>query len=153
MKLSANGRTSRVELNRAAMAEVDLALADGLFDLAKKIIAAARPPDAPPFGKGLVEGGGALSWVGKKKVDGTTIGGRQIAKPRALRLTEGQVTAIAGFGFPARFVELGTIDTPAEPFFTPAVAEVVPDAQVVVSAGMARRLRGERLAPGMRDRR
>ncbi len=152
-KLSAQGRTSRVELNRQAFDEVDLALADGLFAFAKDIIATAKPPDAAPFGEGLVQGGGALAWVGKKKVDGTTIGGRQIAKPRALRLQDGQVTAIAGFGFPARFVELGTIDTHAKPFLTPALAQRMPDAKPVISAAMQRRLAGRRLAAGERDAR
>lgn len=144
--------TSRVVLNRQAFGELTLATADGLFALAVEIVEEARPPDAPPFGQGLVQGGGALAWAGKKKVAGTTIGGRQIKKPRALRLQADEATAIAGFGFPARFVELGTIDTPAEPFLTPAVGRVVPHAEVTISNGMARRLSGRRLAPGERDR-
>lgn len=144
--------TSRVVLNRQAFGELTLASADGLFALAVEIVEEARPPDAPPQGQGLVEGGGALAWAGKKKVAGTTIGGRQIKKPRALRLSPTDATAIAGFGFPARFVELGTVDTQAQPFLTPAVGRVLPHAEVTISKGMARRLRGERLGSGERDR-
>lgn len=138
--------THRVVLNRAAIEQAILAEADGLFAVAVKVIEAARPPDAPPYGKGLVEGGGALAFVGRKKVAGTTIGGRQIKKPRQLKLRDGEVTAIAGWGFPARFVELGTLNTHAEPFLTPAALQVVGDAHVIVSEAVKRRLRNERSA-------
>lgn len=132
--------TSRVAINRQAFDEIQLGAADGLFDLAVRIVEGAHPPDAPPYGQGLVEGGGAVAWIGKKKVAGTTIGGRQIKKPRDLKLSDGEVTAIAGFGFPARFVEIGTVDTPAEPFLTSSVAREVPEVDVVMSAAMKRRL-------------
>lgn len=145
-------QTTRVVLNRKAFAEITLATADGLFELAKAIVENAHPSDAPPYGKGLVEGGGAVAWAGKKKVNGTTIGGKQISKPRSLKLDATQATAIAGFGFPARFLELGTVDTAAEPFLTPAVFATVGSAEVIISSAMARRLRGQRLGPGMRDR-
>lgn len=147
-------RSSRVVLNRAALDKTHLAVADGVFAIAKQIVAVATSlaPDDPRVkvrvttasgrtrfehdpgsepagvGLGLVQGGGAVVWVGKKKVDGTLIGGKQIKKPRALKLLPGWITAIAGFGFPARFVELGTIDTPAEPFLSPAGAEVAGEA-------------------------
>lgn len=122
-------QTSRTVLNRKAFDEIDLALADALFEFAVEVVEAAHPPDAPPFGQGLLEGGGAIAWAGTKKVNGTTIGGRQIVKPRALKLDPRKVTAIAGWGFPARFVERGTIDTPAEPFLTPALASKAPGAK------------------------
>ncbi|HEX5013019.1 MAG TPA: hypothetical protein VFV72_02585 [Candidatus Limnocylindrales bacterium] len=143
--------TARVALNRQAFDEITLAAADGLFAFAVQIVEAAHPPDDTPFGKGLVEGGGALAWAGKKKVNGTTIGGKQIKKPRAVRLQANEVTAIAGFGFPARFVELGTVHAHPEPFLTPAVAAVLPDAEVTVSKAMARRLSGSKLGRGERD--
>lgn len=133
--------TSRTEIARKAFSEIQLATADGLFALAVKIVEGARPGDAPPYGKGLVEGGGAVAWVGKKKVNGTTIGGKQVKKPRALNLRNDDVTAIAGFGFPARFHELGTIDTDPHPFLTPSADREVPNADVVLSAAMKRRLR------------
>lgn len=137
-------QTSRVVLNRKAFDEITLAIADGLFAVAEEVLSVVHPPDAPPFGQGLVQGGGALAYVGSKKVNGTTIGGRQIKKPRALRLSQGEVAAIVGFGFHARFAELGTIDTHAEPFLTPAVMQVLPNAEVVLSKATQRRLAGQR---------
>jgi hypothetical protein len=128
--------TSRTVLNRAAFHEIDLALADALFEEAVRIVESAHPPDAPPFGEGLLEGGGAIAWAGTKKVNGTTIGGKQIVKPRALKLDPTKVTAIAGWGFPARFVELGTIDTPAEPFLGPAAAAEAPGAKAAIGRAL-----------------
>jgi HK97 gp10 family phage protein len=111
--------TARVQLNRAALNQVDLAVADGLLEQAQNIVEAANPPDAPPFGKGLVQTGGAAAWAGKKKVGGAKSGGREIKKPRAVRLEAGVTTAVGGFGFPARFQEMGTVHQPARPFLTP----------------------------------
>lgn len=138
-------QTSRVVLNRKAFALIDLAIADGLFAVAERVLEVVRPPDAPPHGQGLVEGGGAVAYLGSKKVNGTTIGGKQIKKPRGLRAGLGEAVIAVGFGFPARLVELGTVDTHAEPFLTPAVMQVVgSDAEVVLSAATKRRLAGLR---------
>jgi hypothetical protein len=150
-------RTTRVEINRKAFDAIQLGAADGLFEIANRIVDGANPPDSPrlpyPIGKGLPQQGGAAAWIGKKKVNNASMDGSTVAKPRSLVLVEGQATAIAGFGFPARFVELGTIDTPAEPFLTPSAMREVPDGEAVLSAAMQRRLRGERLKPGQRDAR
>jgi len=132
--------TTTVVRNRQAFEELTLATADGLFALAVEIVDNAHPHDAPPYGEGLVDQGGAVAWVGKKKVAGTTIDGKQIKKPRALRLDAGDVTAIGGYGFPARFHELGTIDTAAYPFLTPSAVEAVPHADATVGAAMRKRL-------------
>jgi hypothetical protein len=155
-------RMSRVELNRAALAQVDLALADGVFDIARAIVrvAESRAPDADTgfypkkwgggprlLGEGLVDRGGAGVWVNGRKTHGTTSAeGRPVKKPRALRVKSmgANIVGVAGFGFPAAFEELGTLHAPAQPFLTPAVAEVVPDAKVILSAAMERRFRGER---------
>ena len=110
-------RTTRVVLNRRTIEGIHLAIADGAFEVAKEQIALTRVPDAPPYGRGLLEGGGALAWAGKKKIGGTTIGGRQITKPRAVKLADDVIQAIAGYGFHARFVQFGTVDTKANPFF------------------------------------
>lgn len=157
-------KMSRVELNRAALAQVDLALADGVFDIARAIVrvAESRAPDASTgnypkkwgggprrLGEGLVDRGGAGVWVNGRKTHGTSsIEGRPVKKPRALRVKSAgaSIVGVAGFGFPAAFDELGTLNAPAQPFLTPAVAEVVPDARVILSAAMERRFRGERSA-------
>lgn len=142
-------RRSRTEINRAALDEVEAGLADGVFDIARAIVrvAESRAPDATPYGEGLVDRGGAALWVrGKKTHESTTGDGRRVDKPRSLRVrTAGTIVGAAGFGFPAMFQEFGTVHHGAQPFFTPAVAEVIgSDAKVILTAAMERRLRGER---------
>lgn len=128
-------RTStRVVMNRQALSGVTLGLADGMLALAQRIVDTADPPDATPFGEGLVTRGGSAAWVNGRKIGG------QAAKPRGLRLNKPGVTAIAGFGFPGRFQEIGTVHQPARPFLTPSAARVIPDAEVVLSGPMKRRL-------------
>lgn len=160
----ATQRTSRVVLNRKTINGIYLAAGDATFEVAKAVIAAARPPDDPRpkmkvvsrrtgkaywthldtegggLHRGLVEGGGALAWVNRRKIAGTTIGGKQIKKPRRLRLDQ-DVLAIAGWGYPGHFVQWGTVKTPANPFFTRAIAEVLPKA-----LGIARRTMSYRIA-------
>lgn len=133
-------RGSKVEINRAAFNELQLAVADGLFETAKDALAATIVPDAPPYGQGLTQGGGALAWLDGKKVAGTTIGGRAIRKPRGLKTGRGEAVAIVGFGFPGRFVETGTVDTAAEPFLTPGVMSTVGNAPVNIGEATRRRL-------------
>lgn len=137
-----NRAKARVVLNRQAFEQIDLANADGLLAVAEEVIETASPPDRAPFGQGLVQGGGTLAYLGNKKVGGQMQDGRNVAKPRSLRLRD--MVAIAGWGFPARFVELGTVDTPAEPFLTKAVAIVEPSADVVISKRIQGRLAGLR---------
>lgn len=134
-------QTSRVVLNRKAFAEIDLAIADGLFAVAEEVLSVVRVPDAPPYGEGLIQGGGAVAVLGGKKVNGTTIAGRQVQKPRGERVGTTEAVTFVGFGFPARFVELGTVDTHANPFLTQAVMQVVGgDADVVLSKAIQKRL-------------
>lgn len=135
---------SRVEINRKAFEAIELAQTDALFEVAQEVLAVVRVPDAPPYSQGLTEGGGAIGYFGKKKVAATQIGGRDVKKPRSLRIRDGESAVAVGFGFPARFVELGTVDTPAQPFLTPAVAQVAPNAEVIVSKAIGKRLAGMR---------
>ncbi len=137
-------RGSKVVINRAALDAVKLASADGLFEVGKEILDVVSVPDAPPKGQGLIQGGGVVAWFGSKKVADSLIGGRAIKKPRGLKMAADGATAAVGFGFPARFVELGTVDTPAEPFFTGAVNQVAPHAKLIISKKMADRLAGMR---------
>jgi hypothetical protein len=131
---------ARIVLNRKALDEITLAAADGLFELAKAIIDDAHVPDAEPLGQGLVEGGGVIAFVGKKRVGVYATGGRSsVKKPRAAKLSPTGITVIGGWGFPARFLETGTIHNPAEPFATPSLMEHVPDAGVYVRAACIKR--------------
>jgi hypothetical protein len=139
-RMMSKGAKARVELNRAAFHEIDLANTDGLMAIAEEVIHTAKPPDAPQYGQGLVQGGGWLSYLDGKKIGGQMEDGRNAAKPRSLKLRD-QV-AIAGWGFPGRFVELGTVDTHAQPFLTRAVASVEPEADVILSKRVKERLKG-----------
>jgi hypothetical protein len=123
-------RTSRIELNRRALNEVAGAIADGVFEVGKAIIEEADPPDATPYGKGLVTQGGVLAYHGSKMIGAWSLSGDKPKKPRKVKVKteEGNVFAIVGFGFPGRFQEGGTINHPAQPFLTPAVGGVGPRA-------------------------
>jgi hypothetical protein len=128
--------STRVVLNRAALEAVDLAVADGLLEQAQRIVEAARPPSdvgqTPDVTHGhprpaLIDTGGAAVWAGKKKVGGAKTLGKEVSKPRAVRLDVGIITAIGGFGFPGRFQEMGTVHQPARPFLTPKFLAMAPD--------------------------
>lgn len=140
---------SRVEVNRKAFAAIELAETDALFEVAKEVLSVVRVPDAPPYSQGLTEGGGAIGYQGKKKVAATSIGGRDVKKPRSLRLREGESVVAVGYGFPGRFVELGTVDAPANPFLTRAVAFVMPEAKVIIGKTIQKRLAGVRSFSGI----
>jgi len=128
----------RIVLNRAFFDALTLATADGLFELSKEIVDGANVPDATPLGQGLVEGGGVLAYVGKKRVGiYTTNGGTSVKKPRAAKLSAG-ITVIGGFGFPSRFLEEGTVNMPAQPFVTPKLMARLPDAGDFIKAANIR---------------
>lgn len=130
----ARGLTQRVVLHRETIDAVILGGVDGLFALAKDVVleAAANAPDSPydpyPAGEGLPKQGGVLVYVGNTKTHGWSIRGDQPKKPRSARLSTKQhsVVALAGFGFPGRFSERGTIRQRAQPFLAPSRDEVAP---------------------------
>lgn len=137
-------RTARVVLNRRAANEIDLGLADGLFDLGVAIHQRAKQevPDAPPAGRGLIEGGGVIAYVGTKKTAGTTIGGRAIAKPRAFRTRSGIVSILVGFGFPGRLVHNGSIHNTPNPFLARSAFAELPGAEDHVVPALTSRVGG-----------
>jgi hypothetical protein len=146
----------RIVLNRAAFDAITLATADGLFELAKTIVNDADVPDAAPLGLGLIQGGGALAYVGSKRVGiFSKYGATSVKKPRAARLNKG-VTVIGGYGFPGRFLEEGTVKMHAEPFLTPEVMSTLPEAEAFVRAacikakviGQQRAAKGDTYAAG-----
>lgn len=128
-------RNSRVIMNRSIADAIALAVADGLLEVGRTIIETADPPDAPPYGQGLVQQGGAIAFVkGKKVGDSATFsGGKATAKPRAAKVNDAPVVVIVGWGFPARFVEFGTVKMAAEPFFVPARDAVAPSAAAIAA--------------------
>lgn len=136
-------RTSRVELNRKALNDIAGAFTDGVFEVGKAIIEAADPPDATPFGQGLVTQGGVLVYVGPKQVHAWSLSGKKPKKPRKVRVKAeaGNIFGIVGFGFPGRFQETGTVNHPAQPFLTPAVSQVGPQAPAILDRVVRPRLR------------
>lgn len=117
----ARRESSRCVLNRRALNAIAQGFVAGMAEMGAAVIETAHPPDATPFGEGLVTTGDWGVWAAGKKVAGTA------AKPRSARTKEG-ITLVAGFGFPGRFQELGTIHQPARPFLTPAMLQVIPGA-------------------------
>lgn len=119
---------ARMETKRGAFDKITLAVADGLFDTAKQIIldASDNAPDSPyepyPSGEGLPKQGGVLAYASNQKIGGWSIRGPQPRKPRSIRVDTKRhsVVVAAGFGFPARFAEAGTIRMPGRPFLAPA---------------------------------
>lgn len=127
----------RIELNRKAFDAITLATADGMFQMAKAIVEGARVPDAEPKGQGLVEGGGVLAFVGRKRVGVWSTSGAAVKKPRRAKLSGG-VTVLGGYGFPARFLEEGTVHMGAQPFLTPQLMATAPEARDYVRAACKR---------------
>lgn len=135
------GPSARVVLNRQRTAKVHLAVADGLGAVGLAILRRADPPDATPYGAGLVRNGGLLLYRGRSKLAGFGLDGRQPRKPRAVRLEEDQTVCIVGYGFPGRFQELGTVRQAAQPFLTPAAQAVLPTATATMAAVVSTSLR------------
>lgn len=137
----AKKRSARVVLNRRAVGQVELALADGVNAVAKAIVLETNAPDAEPYGEGLVMRGGWITYIADKKIDGGGTDGRQPKKPRAFRVRGSEViSAVAGWGFPAGFKELGTNKMAAEPFFAPARDRVIPRIPSIMAKNVAYRL-------------
>lgn len=134
--------SARVVLNRERLTAVGVAVADGVAEVCRTIIEVAEPPDAAPFGEGLVTRGGYLVYLGPKKVAGWMTGGLQPKKPRKFRVqgTSG-ITAMVGFGFPARFQEFGTVHHGAQPFFVPAIEQVIPHIPAIMRSVVGPALR------------
>lgn len=129
---------TRVILNRRKAQECRLALADGVFQVAVAIVERAHPPDATPYGVGLIHNGGALGYLDGKQIGVMSLDSAAPSKPRAAKLLRPGMTAIAGYGFPGRFQEEGTIHQPARPFLTPAGSEVFHLGPVIMAAAVRR---------------
>lgn len=131
---------ARVVLNRAALDSLHLALAEGIEEVARTIVETAEPPDATPYGVGLVDSGGWAVYAGSKKVGGGSLDGTQPNKPRAFKPLPTGITGIAGFGFPARFQETGTVSQPARPFLWPSAMRVAGSAPEIMKSIVGPRL-------------
>jgi hypothetical protein len=126
--------STRVNLNRAKLTQVQEAIADGLLHFGHEVAleAAARAPDATPYGVGLVDSWGAVAYVDGRKVGDISGDGKAVAKPRGVRVAKG-LTMLVGFSMPARFQEFGTVNHGAQPFFTPAVMGMQGNAASIIA--------------------
>ena len=132
-------RKARVIMNRGALDELQLGMADGLLELGQKILAQAiaHAPDAPPYGEGLIASGHVLTYALGKKVGGEE---GETGKPRGMKTPKDQAVLGVWFSAPhAHFAELGTIKQPARPFLTPAFMANIGDAGPYVQKAMAKR--------------
>jgi hypothetical protein len=122
--------SAKVVLNRGKLDAAVLAVADGFLEVGKTIVelAGESAPDSPydpyPTGQGLPNQGGVLVSVNGAKTAGWSQRGTQPKMPRAARGMKQGIVTIVGFGYPARFAEMGTVRTPAHPFLAPARDQV-----------------------------
>jgi len=146
--MAARGPSARVVMNRRAMNEVEAAIADGIVDLGRAVIEAGDPPDAAPYGQGLVTRGGVLVYYNGGKVAGWGEDGRQPKKPRSFKVAAMRgITAAIGWGFPGRFQEFGTVHHGAQPFFVRAFNAVGRLSTQIMRPSVSARLK--RLAGGL----
>jgi hypothetical protein len=144
--------SKRVRIAREKLTAVGLAVADGLLEVGRTIIEVADPPDSPlepyPTGQGLVLQGGVLVFVHGEKVAGWSQRGLQPKTPRPSAGTPAEerkaIVALVGWGFPGRLVQMGTLDTPAQPFGTTAFDQVAPHAKEIIRDQVAPALAADR---------
>lgn len=108
----------RTTINRRKIKQMQEANARGLADMGQAILDTARVPDAPPYGRGLIETGAYVVTRDGNDVAGTA----EVPRGQGGR---GAYLAV-GYDFPGRFLEGGTIKMAAQPFVGPAADEVIP---------------------------
>ncbi len=151
-------RKARVVMNRAALDELGLRIADGLIELGDVILAdavdhAPRDPEkAAERGVPMMaDTGKFVVYAGGKKVGGDEGG---TGKPRGMRTPKDQAVLGVWFSSPlSHFAELGTIKETARPFLGPAFSAHLGDIGPCLERAMAQRAkrqakRAARLAAG-----
>lgn len=128
----------RTVVNRKALTAIREAHVAALEDMGQQLLAVAKVPDDPPYGVGMIQTGTYGVWSDGRKVAGLA------RKPRGVRLPTSGVVMVAGYGFPAHFLEFGTIRMRPQPFVTPAALEVVPQAKTHLSFRLRKALAGFR---------
>ena len=139
-------RKARVAMNRAALDELQRAMADGLLVLGEQIIAEARdnaPRDPEIAAKRgvpmMADTGHAVVYALGKKVGGEE---GETGKPRGMKTPADQAVLGVWFSSPlAHFAELGTIRERARPFLTPALTRNLGDTGPYVRRALAARAR------------
>lgn len=111
--------SSRTVMNRKALDAISEGMAAAMERVGQDFVETVDPPDATPFGEGLVTSPDWGVWAYGKKVAGTA------KKPRKAKARKDGILLVAGEGFPGRFQELGTIHHGAQPHVTPAMVAVL----------------------------
>lgn len=122
------GAPTGIVINEPEWQRVRLGMALGLYNVAAAAYNASSsraPKDRPA----LFQTGGAGAYLDGKKVAGVGPGGSS-------ETSGARPTAFTSFEFPAHLVELGTTDTPAQPFLVPGTLSVLSSAPGLVAGGM-----------------
>lgn len=139
-------RKARVVMNRAALDELQLGMADGLLEVGRRIIAEARDraPRDPAIAEArgvpmMADTGNLVVYALGKKVGGDEGG---TGKPRGMKTPKDQAVLGVWFSSPiAHLVELGTVKMRAQPFLTPTLADNLGDVGPYVRKAMSARAR------------
>ena len=164
-KVAAN-RLAKVVMNRAALDDAVLGMADALLAVGQQVIddAAANAPRDPGTaqkrGVPMMADTGVLGvWAAGKKV-----GGGMVGKPRVTTVIESrsipgtfrsvrrvastprdEAVLFVGFASPiAHFVELGTVKMLARPFLTPALSRNLPGLSETIEPAIGKRVKASR---------
>ncbi len=128
-------RTVRVVTNRQVFDKLELAVTDGLFELAKAVVFDANPPR--DTGQ-LAASGGVIAYHKGKEVGNASTGSK---KPTAKWIgshSSSESYVVGGYAHPAAVVEFGTVTTRAQPFLTPSLMRHVPDAGPFISLALVK---------------
>lgn len=119
----------RTVLNLSRLDAIQQALAVGMGDGLRVILdaASAKVKDVPKLGVGIKYAGGYLVYANGKKVAEGSVTGVAVSPSSSMKVSKGQgLYGYIGFGRPARFLEVGTSDTAAQPFLSPTVLAMAP---------------------------
>jgi hypothetical protein len=159
-------RAAKVVMNRAALDEAVLGMADALLETGVKIIADASkgpggsgvgslrdPAAAAKRGVPMMLDTGILGvWAAGKKIGGGMVSKPRVTKvidtssgPRSVRRVastpRNQAVLFVGFASPlAHFAELGTVKEIARPFLTPALNRNLPGLSATLVPAMGKRI-------------
>lgn len=126
---------ARTVVNRKALDAISAGIVNGMEAMGQAFKDQVHPPDATPFGVGLVTTPDFGVWANGRKVAGGA------GKPRSAKVKPG-IVLLCGEGFPGRFQELGTVKMAANPHVTPVMLAILPGAEAYlkpkVRAALAR---------------
>ena len=130
--------SKRVALYRETVDAMLLGMLDGGQAAGEAIVARATPsvPDRPPYGRGLIDSGTAVTYL-----DGKVVAGPAPGRIRAGRGAAPKASGtVVGWGFPGRFLNNGTIYISPRNWVTPAFVAELPAAGEHMAKGARKRI-------------